>query len=167
MFKHKELLAKDVQNYGFDFLSRFFSRIRYMDNGCIEWTDRCTASGYGMIPYKGKDLRVHRVAKALSGVDIPFGMVCDHLCKNTKCVNPDHLEVVTNEENVMRGSGVFAKNAVKTHCDRGHDLKEHGYAFKAPTGKTWRRCKACQRVRGFTTRRRLGVPERTLKQRDL
>ena len=49
---------------------------------------------------------------------IPEGLTVDHLCRNTSCVNPEHMEVVTREENAYRGS----RNKDKTHCDKGHEL---------------------------------------------
>ena len=47
---------------------------------------------------------------------IPQGLVIDHLCRNKSCVNPAHLEAVTNTENVLRGEAPSAKAARKTHC---------------------------------------------------
>lgn len=47
-------------------------------------------------------------------------MTVDHLCRNTSCVNPAHLEAVTNKENTLRGLTVTAINAQKTACAAGH-----------------------------------------------
>lgn len=70
----------------------------------------------------------HRVAyEYLVGV-IPEGMVIDHLCRQTSCVNPDHLEPVTQKINLSRAYrnpekfGLAQKR--KTHCKRNHPYDE-------------------------------------------
>lgn len=78
--------------------------------------------GYGTINLKPHQY-VHRIVyESLIG-EIPVGLVIDHLCRVRHCVNPDHLEAVTNAENVLRGEGTGAKNRVKTHCKNGHSLE--------------------------------------------
>lgn len=54
-------------------------------------------------------MRAHRVAYELEREPIPPGLEPDHLCKNRACVRPDHLELVTHRENVLRGDGFYAK----------------------------------------------------------
>jgi hypothetical protein len=58
------------------------------------------------------------VAWELAGRELPQRpMVLDHICKNTLCVNPDHMRVVHEHDNWVKYSdSVFAKNAKKTHC---------------------------------------------------
>ena len=75
---------------------------------------------------------------------IADGLVLDHLCRNRWCVNPDHLEMVTLRENILRGGGIAAVNARKTHCLNGHPLSGDNL-YICPRGR--RLCKACQRVR--------------------
>ena len=91
-----------------DFRARFEAKVRRISaDGCWEWTayrDRC---GYGMIGRpggKGAPLRAHRVAYELYVGPIPPGAVLDHLCEAPWCVNPDHLEPVTNTENLRRSA---------------------------------------------------------------
>lgn len=52
--------------------------------------------------------------------NIPQGMELDHLCRNTLCVNPKHLEPVSHRVNVLRGQSPGALNAKKTHGPCGH-----------------------------------------------
>lgn len=74
----------------------------------------------------------------------PDGMVLDHLCRVRHCVNPDHLEAVTNAENLRRGS----QGALKTHCKHGHPWIEENIYTAPETGR--RSCKICRRLRRYT-----------------
>ena len=86
----------------------------------------------------------HRLIYAWTHGYIPEGLVIDHLCRNGLCINVEHLEAVTNVENVMRGEGVCAKNARKTHCKRGHILSLENIYNRA-NGR--RDCKLCDKER--------------------
>lgn len=65
----------------------------------------------------------HRRAYREARGAIPEGLVLDHLCRNRWCCNPDHLEPVTNAENILRGESPPAKNARKERCPNGHDYQ--------------------------------------------
>lgn len=116
---------------------------------CCEWKGTKTSKGYGVITLDGKQYRVQRLAVLLSGRKIPKGMVTDHLCRNRACINPDHLEVVSNVENVMRGESFGAKNAQKKTCIRGHTLIGYNAGFrKSPrSGNKERFCRECSNQR--------------------
>ena len=83
--------------------------------GCWVWVRGVDRDGYGYIGIDRKYWRAHRAAYHLLVGPIPDGLVIDHLCKNTRCVNPAHLEAVSRAENTRRGS-----RPTKTHCIRGH-----------------------------------------------
>ena len=103
---------------------RAWKRVDIRD-GCWQWRG-ATNGSYGIVYRGGADKRpttmAHRVIHTSLLGPIPTGMTLDHLCLNTRCVRPDHLEPVSLAVNVLRGSGWGARNARKTHCPRGHML---------------------------------------------
>lgn len=122
---------------------RLWSKIGMGENGCWEWLGNKNDNGYGLLKVNGKQLRVHRLTYNEVIGPIPEGLMPDHLCRNRGCVNPFHLEPVTNKINVMRGSGLTAQNAQKTHCPSGHPyIYENLYIHNSQ-----RHCKICRKLR--------------------
>jgi len=76
------------------------------NTGCWLWTLSIKPKGYGQIKNAGRLAYAHRIAYQLLRGPIPKGMTIDHLCRVRCCVNPDHMEVVTNRTNVLRGTGI-------------------------------------------------------------
>lgn len=105
------------------------------ESPCWVWTrgvDR--VGGYGRYTPRGqKPTKAHRYSLILTGVDVPFDKVVDHLCRNPLCVNPSHLEVVPHKVNQNRGLA-----GPKTVCKRGH-LRE---ASNVSAGSSCKRCSA-------------------------
>src|SRR5262245_49204687 len=86
---------------------------------CWTWMGYVGPKGYGELGV-GRSRRVHRrVWTELVGPISP-GLTLDHLCRNRRCVNPDHLQPVPAGVNTLRGYGPAALNARKTRCLRGH-----------------------------------------------
>lgn len=126
-------------------LEKFLDRISFHESGCWEWTGAGHGLGYGMFSLGKRFTAVlaHRWSYEFFVDDIPQGKVIDHLCRNRKCVNPDHLEPVTIGENVMRGETLAAQNAARTHCVRGHPFDEaNTYMQQGRRG-----CRECRRLR--------------------
>jgi hypothetical protein len=112
------------------------------DNGCIEWIGTLNAKGYGTAGYEGKNWMAHRLMYTHFVGEIPEGMVIDHLCRNHACVNIEHLEVVTNEENLARGLPPWGSKPV-THCPSGHEYTEEN-SLPSKAGSKW--CRICRQL---------------------
>lgn len=119
-------------------------KLSYPTGGCWEWQGYIHPSGYGSLwsnPVK-RSVKAHRfMYELLVKADIG-DKVIDHLCRNTICVNPRHLEPVTDRENVLRGEGITAQQAKQTACKNGHPFNQEN-TYTAP-GKKWRDCKKCR-----------------------
>lgn len=121
--------------------ARFWSKIKKED--CWDWQGRRDKDGYAIFSVGGKNVRGHRWAYEFLVGAIPEGLMIDHLCRNTGCVNPDHMEPVDNRENQRRGTGVIARNILTTQCPKGHL-----YDDKNTSVRNGRRiCRACERER--------------------
>jgi hypothetical protein len=148
---------------------RFLKRVRISMSGCWQMTGCHDRDGYAQFHRDKKNSKAHRISYEWYKGKIPDGLTIDHLCKNKGCVNPDHLEAVTIQENGRRHNAAgykkwwaqlsdekrqdFINNvSVKasqkaatikkaaTHCRRGHKWKPDT-TYTAPNGQ--RRCNVC------------------------
>ncbi len=94
------------------------------NSGCWIWLGalRSSRSQYGSCWFEGKQHATHILIYKLLKGEIPKKLQQDHLCRVRCCCNPDHLEPVTAQINILRGEGLAAINARKTHCPQGHTL---------------------------------------------
>jgi hypothetical protein len=102
-------------------MDRFWSKVN-KTSYCWNWTASTNEHGYGLFRFNGKTSKAHRVSYELTYGSIDAMLVIDHLCKNILCVNPSHLDLVSQRENVRRGLAGKVNNfqTQKTHCGRGH-----------------------------------------------
>ena len=131
---------------------RFFSKVDKTPT-CWNWKAGLSHNGYGVFWMDGKNRRAHRVAFEAMVGPIPKGLEPDHLCKNPRCVNPDHLELVSRRVNLLRGDTFQAKNSKKTHCPHGHPLVE-GNLVICLYKKGIRSCLTCRHEDGRRYRAR-------------
>ena len=97
--------------------------------GCWIWQKAVKANGYGQTKRHGKNVYAHRLAYEMCHGPIPDGQVVDHLCRNRRCVNPDHLELVSPGENIRRGQ-TGKGQTMKGKCANGHTTRTRGRCIK-------------------------------------
>ncbi len=119
---------------------------RGYETPCWIWNGTLN-NGYGRlsIAYRQPCQYAHRFSYELHRGPIPDGLQIDHLCRVPRCVNPDHLEVVTNAENTARGLFRWASaewQRSKTHCPQGHPYNEVNTYYRRGDRMN-RQCKAC------------------------
>jgi hypothetical protein len=110
-------------------------------DGCFIWRGAVQSRGYGSVGVGGgRTALAHRVAWELQRGPIPDGLTIDHLCHNRRCLNVDHMDLVSAPTNSARGAG-----SSPLYCRAGHPLfGTLGDWDRRPDGK--RRCKTCLRA---------------------
>lgn len=127
--------------------------------GCWLWSAAVNKGGYGIFRANGKSSVAHRITYEMHIGKIPEGLVLDHQCRVRCCVNPAHLEPVTNRVNCRRGDcGKHHKE--RTCCPKGHPYSDQNVQLRHWSGGVKRRCAECHRISSLAyQRRRRGIPE--------
>ena len=89
------------------------------ETGCLLYTGYIQNTGYGRITYEGRREGAHRVAYALKHGPIPAGMSVCHTCDVRLCVNPDHLFLGTQTDN-MKDMFRKGRNFPPPHTEESH-----------------------------------------------
>jgi hypothetical protein len=136
-----------VPKYTIDPMERFFRKVEVQeDTGCWYWRGSKNKAGYGSFLETDHRMTAHRWIYLRLAGDIPPNYQLDHLCGNTSCVNPGHVEPVTCQVNLLRGDTVSAANSRKTHCPKGHALSGDNLRMDwARNGRVCRRCIRCRK----------------------
>lgn len=114
---------------------------------CWIWQASRDGCGYGMFKSE-RSTRAHQWAYMSTVGPIPEGLVLDHLCRTPSCVNPAHLEPVTNQENLSRGWGRRLRNGMATECINGHAYTpENTYTHPVSEQKVCKTCSSKSRAR--------------------
>ena len=108
---------------------------------CIESKKGITTNGYSRIRINNKNVQAHRWAWELVNGQIPEDFVIDHICRNRKCVLPEHLRMITQQENIMAGLHNIDN---RSHCNQGHPFVKENVMIRK-SGK--RECAECNRIR--------------------
>ena len=127
---------------------RFWAKVdRRGPDECWPWLAYHDHHGYASFRFQGHMRPAYRYAYLLLHGSIPAGLELDHLCRNRGCVNSAHLEAITHRENLLRGVGVPARNAARTHCPKGHSYDLLNTINTSQRKSGGRRCRACGRER--------------------
>lgn len=133
---------------------------------CWPWTAstnryaKTRGQGYGKISTGGRHRRIvsaHRLVYELEVGPIPDGMHVDHMCGNSLCCNPRHLQAVTPWFNNARSASPTADNIGKTHCPQGHEYTPKNTGYRK--GKGYRYCRTCARLAQRAQRLGIAYPE--------
>jgi hypothetical protein len=130
--------------------ARFWEHVTRTDF-CWVWSTTRNPNIYPQILEGGKGSRqwsAHRLSYTWAYGEIPPGLVIDHLCRNKRCVRPEHLETVRQRNNVLRGDGISAQNAAKAACPCGRD-----YEVNSRGVRFCRVCRSALHIRGRSRRR--------------
>lgn len=128
-----------------DDMARFKSYVTIGEpDECWNWEGSVDDAGYGHFFLKGRVRGAYVASRILLEGEDSDGYDVDHLCRNPTCVNPRHLDVVTHQENIIRGTAPAAVNHEKTHCHIGHPFDEENTYYN-PDGNS-RQCRECRRA---------------------
>jgi hypothetical protein len=125
---------------------------------CWVWNGTVGSKGYGICNINRKTILAHRFVYEYCRGPIHDELTIDHVkawgCVHKNCLNPNHMELVTRGENVMRGNGVCAQNARKTHCKHGHLLSGDNLIMRLGGGRDCREC-VNAKARRYQQRRKM------------
>lgn len=105
----------------------FWSKVLKTET-CWVWQGNPSTKGYGRCTLGGRRIYAHRASFELHKGEIPAGLDIDHMCHNTMCVNPDHLQVATRKENKENCKGAYACNKSGV---RGVNWSKHHKRWRA------------------------------------
>lgn len=108
-------------------------------DSCWEWQAARDSNGYGRF---GKSQRTHRLVLEMAGVDIPKGSHVHHVCENTSCCNPLHLEVMAHSEHARMTA---LRKPVRLVCSHGHWVIGENVYRRKSRGRENRACRVCIR----------------------
>jgi hypothetical protein len=126
---------------------RFWSQVDMTDS-CWFWVGRVNVYGYGQFYSNGRNVMAHRWSYEDNYGFIPDGLEIAQLCRVRNCVNPEHLEAVTGQENRRRRLELI------THCPNGHEYIEENTYISPNNGRFCRTCSK-ERARKYQQKRRL------------
>lgn len=148
--------------------SSFLSRITATDDGCWKFRSKIKTSNgkktYHVLFVRGSEFLAHRLSYEIFNGRLINGMVVDHICKNVRCVNPEHLRQVESRENSIDNSdSLWAINAKKTHCKNDHELIGDNLITSIGSmgrGGITRRCRICENAKQRERHRKKRIDSR-------
>lgn len=141
-----------------DALERAVTKMVVEESGCWIWIgaksgppNGLNGEQYGNFWTGIKPMRAHRFMYQFFIGKIPKEMVIDHLCRRPSCVNPNHMEIVTQRENSRRSLSPAGLKSQQTHCKRGHIFDDLN-TRRTATGN--RICRKCDSIAHINARRK-------------
>ena len=126
---------------------RFFEKVE-KSGECWLWVGALNSRGYGSFGFEGRRLGAHRFSYELHKGEIPEGMFVCHSCDVRNCVNPDHLWLGDNADNMKDMYQKERRVHVRSEtCKRGHVYKEVGFSVRNAKGVERITCLGCKRMR--------------------
>ena len=130
--------------------SRFWARVdKRGPNECWEWTGGRKGHGYGQVFFNSKNMRTHRLSWVLKNGPIPPDLYVCHRCDNPPCVNPEHLYLGTQKQNIREAQEkgrLYNHYKDRTHCKSGHLLSEENTVIgRDGRQNSYRQCRICFR----------------------
>lgn len=131
-----------------NFSNRFWSKVSKTGE-CWLWIGSLNNNGYGQMRINTRSHLAHRLSYELTYGKISKGLVVNHLCEMPNCVNPKHLEAITQLENVHKGRASRSKpHKQRAYCKNGHSMvPENVYIYKNN-----RACRECRKLRVYAHR---------------
>lgn len=154
-FRKRHRVANDTP-----MLEKLLAKSRVDEHGCWIWIAGFNRLGYGQVHDSDRnlDLLAHRASYTLFRGQIPDGLALDHLCRQPRCINPEHLEPVTHRENMARVKA--ANHDAKSECPSGHP---YSFANTWMSSEGYRKCRTCCRLR----RREAVAKKRTIRMENI
>jgi len=110
------------------------------NSGCWLWTHSLNIHGYAQVTIKGGMAIAHRLAYKIWIGPVPEGAVLHHRCHTRSCINPDHLEPMTQRQHVKLADCPTTINANKTVCLAGHPLEGANLRIRRNGDRICREC---------------------------
>jgi len=151
-----------ANQYTTTFPERFWSKVN-KTSGCWNWTARKNKHLYGEFLYNNKVWKAHRLSYLIYYGDFDLSLFVLHKCDNPSCVNPDHLFLSTQKENMMDMSkkgraknqtnmsisydswlSIRPNKSKKDLCKRGHEFSDKNTRIKISNSRILRQCRTCQ-----------------------
>lgn len=118
---------------------RILAKSSVDESGCWIWQMKIDRHGYGKITVMGKQCLAHRISYEQFMGSIPDSKPLDHLCRVRCCVNPFHLEPVSDAENALRGNSPNIVAFRENRCRKGHPMTKDN-VYVEQKGRRCRRC---------------------------
>lgn len=134
-----------------DYIAKYKAKCAITESGCWQWREMPMGLKGWQYPegmYRHQRWRLNRLMVTLTQRPMIKGEMACHKCDNHRCINPDHLFIATNRENLLDASrkGRMPGQS-KTHCKHNHEFTSDNTYWSVRGLTAVRNCRTCQRIR--------------------